>query len=142
MPIVVHLDVMLAKRKMRSRELAEHVGITEQNISLLKSGKVRGVRFDTLEQICQVLQVQARHFAEAHRQQGVGCREQQHRCSDEQGRGQQGQAAHPAGQPPKTISQQSRGGKGGGLGRQSRAHWIYCKTIKNGCQTRSCGSAR
>ena len=58
MPIVVHLDVMLAKRKMRSRELAEHVGITEQNISLLKSGKVRGVRFDTLEAICQVLQCQ------------------------------------------------------------------------------------
>ena len=58
MTIVVHLDVMLAKRKMRSRELAEHVGITEQNISLLKSGKVRGVRFDTLEQICKVLQCQ------------------------------------------------------------------------------------
>jgi putative transcriptional regulator len=58
MPIVVHLDVMLARRKMRSRELAEHVGITEQNISLLKSGKVRGVRFDTLEAICQVLQCQ------------------------------------------------------------------------------------
>lgn len=58
MTIVVHLDVMLARRKMRSRELAEHVGITEQNISLLKSGKVRGVRFDTLEAICQVLQCQ------------------------------------------------------------------------------------
>ncbi len=58
MAIVVHLDVMLAKRKMRSRELAEYVGITEQNISLLKSGKVRGVRFDTLELICQVLQCQ------------------------------------------------------------------------------------
>jgi putative transcriptional regulator len=58
MAIVVHLDVMLAKRKMRSRELAELVGITEQNISLLKSGKVRGVRFDTLELICQVLQCQ------------------------------------------------------------------------------------
>ena len=58
MPIVVNLDVMLAKRKMRSRELAEIVGITEQNISLLKSGKVRGVRFDTLEAICTVLQCQ------------------------------------------------------------------------------------
>ncbi|KAB0585001.1 helix-turn-helix transcriptional regulator [Ideonella dechloratans] len=58
MPIVVHLDVMLAKRKMRSRELAERVGITEQNISLLKSGKVRGVRFDTLEAICQALDCQ------------------------------------------------------------------------------------
>lgn len=58
MPIVVHLDVMLARRKMRSRELAEHVGITEQNISLLKSGKVRGVRFDTLARICAVLECQ------------------------------------------------------------------------------------
>ena len=58
MPIVVHLDVMLARRKMRSRELAEIVGITEQNISLLKSGKVRGVRFETLARICEVLQCQ------------------------------------------------------------------------------------
>lgn len=58
MPIVVHLDVMLARRKMRSRELAERVGITEQNISLLKSGKVKGVRFDTLEAICRVLECQ------------------------------------------------------------------------------------
>ncbi len=58
MSIVVHLDVMLARRKMRSRELAERVGITEQNISLLKSGKVRGVRFDTLAAICDVLQCQ------------------------------------------------------------------------------------
>lgn len=58
MPIVVHLDRMLAKRKMRSRELAEHVGITEVNISLLKSGKVRGVRFETLERICEALRCQ------------------------------------------------------------------------------------
>lgn len=58
MPVVVHLDVMLAKRKMRSRELAERVGITEQNISLLKSGKVRGVRFDTLAAICEALECQ------------------------------------------------------------------------------------
>ena len=58
MPIVVNLDVMLARRKIRSRELAQRVGITEQNISLLKSGKVRGVRFDTLALICEVLQCQ------------------------------------------------------------------------------------
>ena len=58
MPIVVNLDVMLARRKMRSRELSEKVGITEQNISLLKSGKVKGVRFDTLERICQALECQ------------------------------------------------------------------------------------
>jgi putative transcriptional regulator len=58
MPIVVTLDVMLARRKMRSKELAERVGITEQNLSLLKSGKVKGVRFDTLERICEALQCQ------------------------------------------------------------------------------------
>ncbi len=58
MPIVVQLDLMLARRKMRSRNLAAAVGITEVNISLLKSGKVKGVRFDTLERICEVLQCQ------------------------------------------------------------------------------------
>lgn len=56
MPIIVTLDVMLARRKMRSKELAERVGITEQNVSLLKSGKVKGVRFETLEKICEVLE--------------------------------------------------------------------------------------
>jgi putative transcriptional regulator len=58
MPIIVNLDVMLAKRKMRSKVLAELVGITEQNISLLKSGKVRGIRFETLEAICKALDCQ------------------------------------------------------------------------------------
>lgn len=58
MAIIVNLDVMLARRKMRSKELAEQIGITEQNVSLLKSGKVRGVRFETLEKICQVLDCQ------------------------------------------------------------------------------------
>lgn len=58
MPIIVNLDVMLARRKMRSKELAERIGITEQNVSLLKSGKVKGVRFDTLEKICEVLACQ------------------------------------------------------------------------------------
>lgn len=58
MPIIVNLDVMLAKRKMRSKELAEKVGITEQNISLLKSGKVKGVRFETLDKICRALDCQ------------------------------------------------------------------------------------
>ncbi|MCA0407156.1 MAG: helix-turn-helix transcriptional regulator [Proteobacteria bacterium] len=58
MPIIVNLDVMLAKRKMRSRELAERIGITEQNVSLLKSGKVRGIRFETLEKLCEVLDCQ------------------------------------------------------------------------------------
>jgi len=58
MPIIVNLDVMLARRKMRSKELAEQIGITEQNVSLLKSGKVKGVRFDTLARICEVLACQ------------------------------------------------------------------------------------
>jgi len=58
MAIVVNLDVMLARRKMRSKELAEAIGITEANLSLLKSGKVKGVRFATLEKICDVLQCQ------------------------------------------------------------------------------------
>lgn len=58
MPIIVNLDVMLAKRKMRSKELAERIGITEQNVSLLKSGKVKGIRFETLEKICAVLECQ------------------------------------------------------------------------------------
>ena len=56
--IVVQLDVMLAKRKMRSKELAEKIGITEANLSLLKSGKVKGVRFETLEKICAALECQ------------------------------------------------------------------------------------
>jgi putative transcriptional regulator len=58
MPIIVNLDVMLARRKMRSKELAERIGITEQNVSLLKSGKVKGVRFDTLALICEALDCQ------------------------------------------------------------------------------------
>jgi putative transcriptional regulator len=58
MAIVVNLDVMLAKRKMRSKELAEIIGITEANLSLLKSGKVKGVRFETLDKICAALQCQ------------------------------------------------------------------------------------
>jgi putative transcriptional regulator len=58
MPIVVNLDVMLAKRKVKSKDLAEHIGITEANLSLLKSGKVKGVRFATLEAICRYLDCQ------------------------------------------------------------------------------------
>ncbi|WP_162651690.1 helix-turn-helix transcriptional regulator [Lentilitoribacter sp. Alg239-R112] len=58
MAIIVTLDVMLAKRKMRSKTLAEIIGITEQNISLLKSGKVKGIRFETLEKICEALDCQ------------------------------------------------------------------------------------
>jgi len=58
MPIVVQLDLMLARRKVKSKDLAEFVGITEANMSLLKQGKVKGVRFETLEKICEYLQCQ------------------------------------------------------------------------------------
>ena len=54
--IVVTLDVMLARRKMKSKDLAERVGITEANLSLLRTGKVKGVRFETLAKICEVLE--------------------------------------------------------------------------------------
>ena len=58
MPIIVRLDVMLAQRKMKSKDLATKIGITEANLSLLKSGKVKGVRFETLEKICAELNCQ------------------------------------------------------------------------------------
>lgn len=65
MQITVRLDVMLARRKMRSRELAERIGITEQNLSLLKSGKVKGIRFETLAAICEALDCQPGDILEA-----------------------------------------------------------------------------
>ncbi|WP_354683301.1 helix-turn-helix transcriptional regulator [Cupriavidus necator] len=58
MTVLVRLDVLLAERKMKSRELAQRIGISEPNLSLLKSGKVKGIRFDTLERICKVLDCQ------------------------------------------------------------------------------------
>lgn len=58
MPIVINLDVMLAKRKIKLQELAETVGITIQNLSILKTGKAKAVRFSTLEAICQALNCQ------------------------------------------------------------------------------------
>ena len=58
MPIIVNLDVMLARRKMKSKDLAARIGITEANLSLLKQGRVRGVRFETLAAICAALQCQ------------------------------------------------------------------------------------
>jgi putative transcriptional regulator len=56
MTIVVNLDVQLAKRKMRLNELAERVGISVQNLSVLKTGKARAIRFSTLEKLCRVLE--------------------------------------------------------------------------------------
>ena len=58
MPIVVTLDLMLARRKMKAKDLAAFVGITESNLSLLRTGKVRGVRFETLAKICEALDCQ------------------------------------------------------------------------------------
>ena len=58
MPIVVNVDVMLARRKMRLNELAERVGITPQNLSVLKTGRARAIRFSTLEKLCEVLECQ------------------------------------------------------------------------------------
>ena len=56
--IVVNLDVMLAKRKVKSKDLAQEVGITEQNISLIKTGKIKGLRLATLDAICRYLECQ------------------------------------------------------------------------------------
>lgn len=66
MPIIVRLDVLLAKRKVKSKDLAAHIGITEANLSLLKSGKVKGVRFATLAAICEYLECQPGDILEYH----------------------------------------------------------------------------
>ena len=58
MPIIVNLDVMLARRKMRLNTLAESVGITPQNLSVLKTGKAKAIRFGTLEKLCEILECQ------------------------------------------------------------------------------------
>ncbi len=58
MPIIVNLDVMLARRKMKSKDLAEIIGITTANLSILKSGKAKAIRFSTLEAICMALDCQ------------------------------------------------------------------------------------
>lgn len=58
MPIVVNLDVMMAKRKISSGELAEKIGISQANLSILKTGKAKAIRFSTMEAICQALDCQ------------------------------------------------------------------------------------
>jgi putative transcriptional regulator len=65
MEIIIRLDVVLAQRKMKGKDLAEAIGITEQNLSLLKSGKVKGVRFETLARICDILECQPGDLLEA-----------------------------------------------------------------------------
>jgi putative transcriptional regulator len=58
MAIIVKLDALLVQRKIKSKDLAEYIGITEANLSLLRQGKVKGIRFDTLQAICEYLQCQ------------------------------------------------------------------------------------
>ncbi|MEL6691242.1 MAG: helix-turn-helix transcriptional regulator [Pseudomonadota bacterium] len=58
MAIVVRLDVMMARRKVTGRDLAAQIGLSEQNLSVLKSGRARGVRFETLEKLCAALECQ------------------------------------------------------------------------------------
>ena len=58
MPIIINLDIMLAKRKMRSNELAERIGLTTVNLSILKTGKIKAIRLESLEAICKVLECQ------------------------------------------------------------------------------------
>jgi putative transcriptional regulator len=58
MPIIINLDVMLAKRKMRSNDLSDSIGITAANLSILKTGKAKAIRFSTLEAICEILDCQ------------------------------------------------------------------------------------
>jgi putative transcriptional regulator len=64
MAIIVNLDVMLAKRKMKSKDLAEIIGITTANLSILKSGKAKAIRFSTLEAICKALDCQPANILE------------------------------------------------------------------------------
>lgn len=68
MRIVVNLDVMLARRKMRVKELAAAIGVSEQNLSMIKTGKIKGVRFDTLIKICDVLDCQPGDLLEFRRE--------------------------------------------------------------------------
>ena len=68
MPIIVNLDIMMAKRKISLKDLAEQVGISVVNLSILKTGKVKGVRFSTLEAICEVLDCQPGDILEFRRE--------------------------------------------------------------------------
>ena len=66
MKIIVNLDVMLAKRKMRSNELADRIGITRANLSILKTGKAKAIRFSTLAKVCEILECQPGDILEFH----------------------------------------------------------------------------
>ena len=71
MAIIINLDVMLAKRKMSVTELSERVGITMANLSILKNGKARAIRFSTLEAICRVLDCQPGDILEYKNEEGI-----------------------------------------------------------------------
>lgn len=70
MAIIVNLDVVMAKRKIGSGELAEKIGITQANLSILKTGKAKAVRFSTLEKLCDVLDCQPGDILEFRREEG------------------------------------------------------------------------
>jgi putative transcriptional regulator len=70
--IIVNLDVMLARRKMRLKELAAAVSLSEQNLSMIKTGKIKGMRFDTLAKICDVLDCQPGNILEFSRVETMG----------------------------------------------------------------------
>jgi putative transcriptional regulator len=72
MPIKVRLNVVMAERNVKSKDLAEHVGISLANLSLLKQGKVRGVRFGTLEKICEYLKCQPGDILRLEPMEGAG----------------------------------------------------------------------
>jgi len=78
MAIVINLDVMLARRKMASKDLAEAVGITAQNLSILKTGKAKAIRFSTLEAICRVLACQPGDILEYRPEENTDCQEESH----------------------------------------------------------------
>lgn len=81
MPIVVRLDVIMARRKVRSRVLARAIGISETNLSLFKSGKVRGVRFATLDAICRYLDCTPDDILEYEPDAGTGAEQSERRAS-------------------------------------------------------------
>ena len=70
MAIIINLDLMMVKRKMSLNELAKQVGLTNVNLSILKNGKAKGVRFDTLESICRVLDCQPGDLLEYRKEEG------------------------------------------------------------------------
>jgi putative transcriptional regulator len=74
MPIIINLDVMMARRKISSGELADKIGLTQANLSILKTGKARAIRFSTLEAICHVLNCQPGDILE-YRDDGAGIKE-------------------------------------------------------------------